>query len=70
MTLEEGLIDGYMCLFCAGLWWWGFDSLLAMLPALSGFTLYSTQTEDPIPSLKPMSDIYVSDHDKKVIFHL
>ncbi|XP_040212704.1 SUN domain-containing protein 1 isoform X6 [Rana temporaria] len=53
-------------LLLLGLWWWGFDTLLAMLPALSGFTLYSTQTEDPIPSLKPMSDIYVSsDHEKK-----
>lgn len=53
-------------LLLLGLWWWGFDTLLAMLPALRGFTSYSTQTtEDPIPSLKPMSDIHVSDHDKK-----
>ncbi|CAI9611931.1 unnamed protein product [Staurois parvus] len=53
-------------LLLLGLWWWGFDALLAMLPALRGFTSYTTQTaEDPIPSLKPVSDIYVSDHDKK-----
>ncbi|XP_018426922.1 PREDICTED: SUN domain-containing protein 1 [Nanorana parkeri] len=53
-------------LLLLGLWWWGFDALLAMLPALGGFKSYTTQTtEDPIPSLKPMSDIYVSDHDKK-----
>nr|DBA19485.1 TPA: hypothetical protein GDO54_015318 [Pyxicephalus adspersus] len=39
-----------------------------MLPVFSGFTSCTTQTtEDPFPSLKPMSEIVVSDHDKKEI---
>ncbi|KAM5151995.1 SUN domain-containing protein 1 [Mantella aurantiaca] len=53
-------------LLLLGLCWLDFDTLRAMLPAFSGFTLYSTETtEDPIPSLKPMPDVYISDHDKK-----
>ncbi|XP_068100701.1 SUN domain-containing protein 1 isoform X7 [Hyperolius riggenbachi] len=55
-------------LLLLGLWWWGFDALLAMLPSLSGFVSHTTKTQqDPIPSLKPESDIYVSEQDKKAL---
>ncbi|KAM9305018.1 SUN domain-containing protein 1 [Gastrophryne carolinensis] len=58
-------------LLLLGLWWWGFESLLAMLPTFSGSTTYTRKTaEDPVPSLKPMPALDLSKLDtKKLGFH-
>lgn len=53
-------------LLLLGLWLWGFDTLLYMLPLFSGSSTYTTQTaEDPIPSLKPTPDIHIPSTDHK-----
>ncbi|KAG8557997.1 hypothetical protein GDO81_016809 [Engystomops pustulosus] len=53
-------------LLLLGLWFWGFDSLLAMLPLFSGSSTYTAQTaEDPIPQLKPTPDVHIPSADKE-----
>ncbi|XP_071976567.1 SUN domain-containing protein 1 isoform X8 [Engystomops pustulosus] len=53
-------------LLLLGLWLWGFDSLLAMLPLFSGSSTYTAQTaEDPIPLLKPTPDVHIPSADKE-----
>ncbi|XP_044151237.1 SUN domain-containing protein 1 isoform X7 [Bufo gargarizans] len=50
-------------LLLLGLWLWGFDSLLAVLPLFSGFSTTKT-AEDPIPILKPTPDAHIPSTDK------
>ncbi|XP_075686406.1 SUN domain-containing protein 1 isoform X5 [Rhinoderma darwinii] len=53
-------------LLLLGLWLWGFDTLLAMLPLFSGSSTYTTQTtEDTIPTLKPTPDLHIPSADNK-----
>ncbi|KAM3916465.1 SUN domain-containing protein 1 isoform 2-T2 [Leptodactylus fuscus] len=53
-------------LLLLGLWLWGFDTLLAMLPLFSGSNTLTEQTrEDPIPGLKPLPDISIPSTDKE-----
>ncbi|XP_063790595.1 SUN domain-containing protein 1 isoform X6 [Pseudophryne corroboree] len=53
-------------LLLLGLWWWGFDALLAMLSMFRGIVINTTQTNEyPIPSLKPASDIHISSPERK-----
>ncbi|KAM4631977.1 SUN domain-containing protein 1 isoform 2-T2 [Discoglossus pictus] len=55
-------------LLLLGLWFWGSEGLLALLPALSGTSLYTSETsKEPIPTITPESDIVVSDHGKKEV---
>ncbi|XP_073504141.1 SUN domain-containing protein 1 isoform X10 [Phyllobates terribilis] len=63
---SRGLLLLIPLLLLLGLWLWGFDAFLAMLPLFSRSSSYPTQTiEDPIPMLKPAEDIHIPSTDEK-----
>ncbi|CAJ0928403.1 unnamed protein product [Ranitomeya imitator] len=56
----------WLAIVSPGLWLWGFDTLLAMLPLFSRSSTYTTQSiEDPIPILKPAEDGHAPSTDQK-----
>ncbi|KAM4024707.1 SUN domain-containing protein 1 isoform 5-T7 [Anomaloglossus baeobatrachus] len=62
----KGLLLLIPLLLLLGLWLWGFETLLAMLPFFNEPSTYTTQTsEGPIPSLKPAEDIHIPSTDEK-----
>ncbi|CAN2390576.1 Sad1 and UNC84 domain containing 1, partial [Pristimantis euphronides] len=61
----RALLFLFPILLLLGLWLWGFDAILAMLPLFNRSSTYVTQTEDPIPSLKPTPDIHIPSTDRK-----
>ncbi|XP_077130978.1 SUN domain-containing protein 1 isoform X3 [Ranitomeya variabilis] len=63
---SRGLLLLIPLLLLLGLWLWGFDTLLAMLPLFSRSSTYTTQSiEDPIPILKPAEDGHAPSTDEK-----
>ncbi|XP_073399213.1 SUN domain-containing protein 1 isoform X5 [Dendrobates tinctorius] len=63
---SRGLLLLIPLLLLLGLWLWGFDMLLAMLPLVSRSSTYTTQSiEDSIPILKPAEDIHTPSTDGK-----
>ncbi|XP_069590359.1 SUN domain-containing protein 1 isoform X3 [Ranitomeya imitator] len=63
---SRGLLLLIPLLLLLGLWLWGFDTLLAMLPLFSRSSTYTTQSiEDPIPILKPAEDGHAPSTDQK-----
>ncbi|XP_075421608.1 SUN domain-containing protein 1 isoform X6 [Ascaphus truei] len=54
-------------LLLLGLWFWGFEGLLALLPVFGGSSEYTTQRAEDLPNLKPTPDFTISSHEKRAV---